>query len=71
MRKDYAELCVPVLVVTRALDEWSTSAAGRALSNSLPHSDVRVIPAAKHSFPLERPNAVSQVIRESVAGGRD
>ena len=67
MRKGYTELCVPVLVVTGALDEWSTPAAGRALANSLPHSDVRVIPAAKHSFPLERPNAVSKVIREFIA----
>ena len=67
MRKGYAELCVPVLVVTGALDEWSTPAAGRALADSLPRSHVRVIPAAKHSFPLERPNTVSQVIREFIA----
>lgn len=63
IRRGYAATDVPALVLSGDRDDVSPPRRVRALATRLPVAQFQVVPAAKHSLPIERPRTVSRLIR--------
>lgn len=53
----------PVLLLTGAEDGWSPPAQHEEIASMLPQAQLRIVPAAGHFLPVERPDAVLQLVQ--------
>jgi 3-oxoadipate enol-lactonase len=63
LRDDLAAVVAPTLVVSGAEDTATPSAEGRALAAGIPGANFTELPAAAHLGNVERPDAVTDLIR--------
>lgn len=63
LRDDFARVVAPALVVSGAEDAATPPAQGRALAAGIPGAEFVEIPAAAHLGNVERPDAVTSLIR--------
>lgn len=63
-----AELSMPVLVITGALDEKYCS-IGQRMTACLPRARLEIVPAAGHAVHLEQPEAFIQCVLDFLSGG--
>ena len=66
LRRGYANVTVPVLVVSGDGDDVVPPNLTRSLADALPNARYELLDHAKHSLPTERPRDVSRLIRLGV-----
>lgn len=57
----------PTLVLTGREDEWSPPSQHEAIAAAIPGAQLVIVPEAGHFAPLERPEPVTQALRELLA----
>ncbi len=66
-RDRLAEVTVPTLVLTGALDTETPPSYGRALAEAIPGARFAVVPGAGHLLPAEAPQQVNAALLEHLA----
>jgi pimeloyl-ACP methyl ester carboxylesterase len=59
-----ARIQVPVLLLFGEYDEVVPPGNAALMADKLPNAEVKILPAAGHLFPIERPEATVAAIRE-------
>ena len=66
--RGYADVTVPCLIDWGEQDDTLPVATGYKLASEIPGARLRVVTAAKHCLPVERPRACATLVRDFIRG---